>query len=267
MHNYIDIGVNLTGSSFRDDTAQVIERAVEEGVTKMIITGTDIAHSEQAVRICQDWPEYCYATAGIHPHHASDYSTALLSELADMQTLDCVVAVGECGLDFNRNYASRSDQIRAFEAQLEIAADTGKPLFLHQRDAHDDFVAILKSCRDDLGHVVAHCFTGNVSEAEEYVSLGLYIGITGWICDDRRGAELREAVKAIPLDRIMLETDAPYLLPKDLPNERYAAPVKKGRNEPCFLPHVAETVARYMGVEPAVLAEAALANTRKFFAL
>lgn len=267
MYNYIDIGVNLTGSSFRDDTAQVIERAVETGVSKIIITGTDMSHSEQALRLCDRWPGLCYSTAGIHPHHASDYCAAISSELVDMQALDCVVAVGECGLDFNRNYSSRSDQIRAFEAQLEIAANTGQPLFLHQRDAHDDFVAILKSCRDDLGHVVAHCFTGNVSEAEEYVSMGLYIGITGWICDDRRAAELREAVKIVPLDRIMLETDAPYLLPKDIPSERYAAPVKKGRNEPCFLPHVAETVARYMGVEPAKLAQAALANTQRFFAL
>lgn len=245
----------------------MIERAVQAGVTKLIITGTDMAHSEHAVRLCEQWPGLCYSTAGIHPHHASEYSASMYSELADMQRLDCVVAVGECGLDFNRNYSGRNEQVRAFEAQLELAAETGKPLFLHQRDAHDDFVAMLNSCRDDLGHVVAHCFTGNVTEAEEYVSMGLYVGITGWICDDRRGGELREAVKAIPLDRVMLETDAPYLLPKDIPNERFGAPVKKGRNEPCYLPHVAETVARHMGVEPAELADAALANTQRFFSL
>ena len=245
----------------------VIERAVQAGVTKLIITGTDMAHSEHAVRLCEQWPGLCYSTAGIHPHHAIDYSASMYSELADMQRLDCVLAVGECGLDFNRNYSGRNEQVRAFEAQLELAAETGKPLFLHQRDAHDDFVAMLNSCRDDLGHVVAHCFTGNVTEAEEYVSMGLYVGITGWICDDRRGGDLREAVKAIPLDRVMLETDAPYLLPKDIPNERFGAPVKKGRNEPCYLPHVAETVARHMGVEPAELADAALANTQRFFSL
>ena len=265
--NYIDIGVNLTGTPFRDDAPQVIERAYEAGVTKLIITGTDMSHSEQAVRLCEQWPQQCYATAGIHPHHASDYSPAMFSELADMQKLDCIVAVGECGLDFNRNYSSRSEQIRAFEAQLEVAQQTGKPLFLHQRDAHNDFVAMLMNCRDDLGHIVAHCFTGNVSEAETYVDMGLYIGVTGWICDDRRGGELREAVKSVPLESLMLETDAPYLMPKDLPVEKYGEPIKKGRNEPCFLPHIAETVARYIGVEPGELAEAVYRNTVTFFGI
>jgi TatD DNase family protein len=171
--------------------------------------------------------------------------------------------VGECGLDFNRNYATRKEQIRAFEAQLEIAIEIQKPVFLHQRDAHEDFVSIIKGCRDELKQVVAHCFTGTIDEVNDYVILNMYIGITGWICDERRGQALQQAVKHVPLDRIMLETDAPYLLPRDLQQK----PVEKNRNEPCFLPHIAKSVAKYMALDEAELAAAAYNNSCEFFGI
>ena len=261
MNKYIDIGVNLTGSSFKKDTAQVIERAQDAGVEKIIVTGTDVKHSEQAIQLTQQYESTCFATAGLHPHHASDYSNDLGSELRDMLQHKNVVAVGECGLDFNRNFSTRKEQIRAFEAQLEIAVDTQKPLFLHQRDAHDDFVSMIKSCRDDLNQIVSHCFTGTIEEVNDYILLDMYIGVTGWICDERRGQSLQQAVKHIPLDRIMLETDAPYLLPRDLKEK----PVEKSRNEPCYLPHIARAVSKHMQVTEDELVAAAYENSCNFF--
>ena len=263
MGKYIDIGVNLTGSSFKKDLPQVIERAQQVGVERFIVTGTDIGHSEQAIALTEQYESICFSTVGLHPHHASDYSNDLASELREMLKSKNVVAVGECGLDFNRNFSSRKEQIRAFEAQIEIAIDTQKPLFLHQRDAHTDFVSILKSCRDDLNQLVAHCFTGSIEEVNDYVSLDMYIGVTGWICDERRGLSLQQAVKHIPLDRIMLETDAPYLLPRDLQEK----PATKNRNEPCFLPHIAAAVAKHMQIEEVSLITAAYKNSRNFFNL
>jgi TatD DNase family protein len=263
MNKYIDIGVNLTGSSFKRDISQVIERAQLSGVERLVITGTDSQHSERAIVLTEQYESVCYATVGLHPHHASDYSSELDSELRDMLVHENVVAVGECGLDFNRNYSTRQEQIRAFEAQLEIAIDLQKPVFLHQRDAHEDFVAIIKSCRSDLGQLVAHCFTGSMEEVNDFVILDMYIGVTGWICDERRGTSLQQAVKHIPLDRIMIETDAPYLLPRDLQEK----PAEKNRNEPCYLPHIAKAVAKHMEIEESQLITAAYNNSCNFFKL
>lgn len=261
MSKYIDIGVNLTGSSFKKDIAHVIERAQQVGVEHLIITGTNSEHSEKAIQLTEQYDSTCYATVGVHPHHASDYSNALDSELRDMLKHKKAVAVGECGLDFNRNYSSRKDQLRAFEAQIEIAIDLKKPLFLHQRDAHEDFISIIKSCRNDLNKIVAHCFTGSIDEVNDYVLLDMHIGVTGWICDERRGQALQQAVKHIPHDRIMLETDAPYLLPRDLPEK----PVEKNRNEPYLLPHIAKSIAKHMAIDEEELITAAFNNSCSFF--
>jgi TatD DNase family protein len=261
MRRFIDIGVNLGARTFKKDLPAVVDRAQLAGVSQMIVTGTDIEQSELALQLTQQYPAVCFATAGLHPHHASDYSSDLDSELRDMLKQKNVVAVGECGLDFNRNFSTRKQQLRAFEAQLEMAIETQKPLFLHQRDAHDDFVAIIKACRGDLSQVVAHCFTGSIDELNDYLLLDMSIGVTGWICDERRGLSLQQAVKYIPLDRIMLETDAPYLLPRDLMEK----PAQKSRNEPCYLPHIAQVVAKYMAVEETDLITAAYDNSCHFF--
>jgi len=263
MNKYIDIGVNLTGSSFKDDVDQVIDRALQVGVEQLIITGTNSEHSEKAILLTEKYESICYATVGLHPHHASDYSSDVDSELREMLSHKNAVAVGECGLDFNRNFSTRKEQIRAFEAQLEIAIDLQMPLFLHQRDAHEDFVSIIKSCRNDLNLIVAHCFTGTIDEVNDYVLLDMHVGVTGWICDERRGSSLQQAAKHIPLDRIMLETDAPYLLPRDLPEKS----VKKNRNEPCYLPHIAKSVADHMELDEIQLMVAAYENSREFFSL
>jgi len=263
MTAYIDIGVNLTGSSFSGDLDDVIERAARAGVGRMIVTGTDADHSRAALALCARYPGRLFATAGVHPHHADDYTPESAACIRELCADDSVVAVGECGLDFNRNYSTPASQRAAFESQLELAAETGRPVFLHQRDARADFTAIMRSAMPQLSGAVSHCFTGGAAEAADYLELGMYIGVTGWICDERRGRELQQAVTQIPLQRILLETDAPYLLPRDLAQK----PVKSRRNEPCYLPHICAVLARYMNVDVDELAQAALANTQRLFSI
>lgn len=263
MQQYIDIGVNLTGSSFKADVDDVILRARDAGVVQMVVTGTDLEHSEQALAMCHQYADTLKSTAGVHPHHAGDFDANTIPRLRDLCEQAPVVAVGECGLDFNRNYSTPAQQRAAFEAQLQLACDLGLPVFLHQRDAHREFTGMLREYSSGLKGAVAHCFTGTVDEALEYIDMGMHIGITGWICDERRGGDLQRAVAEMPLDKIMLETDAPYLLPRNLEQ----TPVNKRRNEPCFLPHIGSVAAAYMHIDSDQLADAALNNTRRFFGI
>src|SRR5581483_1449708 len=146
-------------------------------------------------------------TAGVHPHHASAFDGDTETLLRGLHALDEVKAVGETGLDYHRNFSPREAQLFAFERQLALAVECGKPLFLHQRDAHADFLACMDNVRGRIGPAVVHCFTGESAELDDYLDRGFHIGITGWICDERRGTHLRELVKRIPSDRLMLETD------------------------------------------------------------
>lgn len=171
-----------------------------------------------------------------------------------------VAAVGECGLDYFRNFSPRASQIAAFRAQLELAAQVGKPVFLHERDAHEDFLSILREYRPRLVGAVAHCFTGDLPQARAYQDLGLHIGITGWICDERRGLHLRDVVRAIPADRLLIETDAPYLLPRDL-----SPKPRSRRNEPMYLPQVLRAVAAARGESPQELASQTTRNALALF--
>ena len=263
MAEYIDIGVNLTGSSFSNDLGDVVKRAQDAGVVQMIVTGTNLEHSRAALDLTRRYPGVLFSTAGVHPHHASEFDSSTIALLREICASESVVAVGECGLDYNRNYSEPGDQRKAFEAQLQLACELGLPLFLHQRDASADFISMISEYRSGLSRAVAHCFTGSAKEAMEYVENGLYVGITGWICDERRGTELQQAVRDIPITRIMLETDAPYLLPRDLGS----VPLQKRRNEPCYLPHICTVTATCMGIEHQQLANAALENSRRFFAI
>ncbi len=228
----------------------------------MIVTGTSVAATRAAIALHAQHPTRLFATAGLHPHHAADLSPEVLAELRELAGQPGVVAVGECGLDYYRNFAPREAQLRAFRALLELAADSGKPVFLHQRDAHADFVSILREFRGALTDGVAHCFTGQADELADYLELNLAIGITGWICDERRGLHLLPMMTTIPADRLMIETDAPYLLPRSLkprPSDR--------RNEPAFLTEVAATVARARGESLQQLAASSTAAAQSFFRL
>ena len=258
----IDIGSNLTHDSFNADRDAVMARALQAGVRRQIITGADLASSHQAAALAAQHAARLWSTAGVHPHHAQSFTGSQRAELAELLLLKPVVAVGECGLDYFRNLSPPDAQRRAFIAQLEIAVQVRKPVFLHQRDAHGDFAAILRDFAGRLRGGVAHCFTGGEAELEAYLALGLYIGITGWACDERRGLELRRSVPRIPLDKLLIETDAPYLLPRDLNPKP-----KSRRNEPSYLLHIAATVASLRGAALETIAAATTRNAVALFAL
>lgn len=258
----IDIGVNLTHDSFDADRAAVIARAVHAGVAQMIVTGASGASTLQALDLARAYPGRLFATAGVHPHHAAELDEALARELERIAALPEVVAIGECGLDYFRDYSPRPAQRRAFERQLELAARIGKPVFLHQRDAHEDFIAILRAHRSRLAGGVAHCFTGTRDQLAACLELDLAVGLTGWICDERRGTHLIPLVREIPAARLMVETDAPYLLPRDL----RPRPASR-RNEPMFLPHVAQALASARGASLEELADSMTSATRTLFRL
>ena len=258
----IDIGCNLTHDSFDIDRNDVIEAAFEAGVQQMIVTGASAEGSQAALKLANQWPSKLFATAGVHPHRASAYNSdtdALLRELASQPS---VVAIGETGLDYFRDFSPRKEQRSSFEQQIRIAIDTGLPFFLHQRDAHDDFIAILKPYREQLTDVVVHCFTGSKPELYEYLDMDCYIGITGWICDERRGTHMKAYMPDIPANRIMIETDAPYLKPRNLRPK-----LKSHRNEPRLLPWILGTLAACRNEHPETLAQATTRNARTFFRL
>ena len=254
----VDIGANLTHSAFQQDLAETVARARAAGVAGIVVTGTAVDESMAAVRIAEQFD--LHATAGVHPHHARDCGPQTIPALREIARHPRVVAIGECGLDFNRNYSPHPDQEKWFVAQLELGLELGKPLFLHSRDAHPRFYEILKHLK--ISDAVAHCFTGERDELRAYLELGLYIGITGWICDERRGAHLLPLLREIPRDRLLLETDAPYLTPRDLKPQP-----KARRNEPAFLPHIARAVARALGRPVEELAAETSRNARTFFRL
>src|SRR5271165_5265672 len=258
----IDIGANLSHDSFARDLPEVIDRAIEAGVRRLVVTGADLAGSRAAATLAQAHPGVLWSTAGVHPHHAAGFAPSYREELRELLAHPRVVAAGECGLDYFRDFSPRAVQRTAFAAQLEIATAVGKPVFLHQRDAHADFAAILAEFRPGLVGGVAHCFTGDPGELEEYLALGLSIGITGWLCDERRGLKLREAAPRVPGERLMIETDAPYLLPRDL----VPRPASR-RNEPAYLPHIARTLAALRGESLEALAATTTANAARFFGL
>ena len=258
----IDIGVNLTSGQFASDVVEVVARANKAGVEKLIITGTNIPESILAEQMASLHPGRLYATAGIHPHHAKEFNQDSMPALSDLLEKASVVAVGECGLDYNRNFSEPADQRRCFSAQLQLAAEKNQPVFLHQRDAHEDFVSILSEYLPQIPAAVAHCFTGRADEMQQYIEMGLYIGITGWICDERRGQELKSIVNKIPFDRLMIETDAPYLLPRDLKPKP-----KSRRNEPMYLPHIANVVAECYDVSVNEITEHTTKNSQRFFRL
>jgi TatD DNase family protein len=258
----IDIGSNLAHATFDVDRDEVIARAVSAGVIAQIVTGADLPGSQSAAALAQTRPGMLWSTAGVHPHHASQLHEDQEATFRALLRLPQVVAVGECGLDYFRSFSPRAAQLNAFIKQLEWAVEARKPVFLHQREAHADFVDLLRDYAPRLRGGVAHCFTDGPRELEDYLQLGLSIGITGWICDERRGEKVRSAIAGVPSDRLMIETDAPYLLPRDLiPKPR------SRRNEPRFLAHIAHFIGNARGETLAEVAAYTTANATRFFNL
>jgi TatD DNase family protein len=262
VYPLIDIGANIAHDSFDEDRSDMMQRAADAGVGKIIVTGSSDESNVQAAELAEQSPGILYSTAGVHPHHASDYtedSDALIRSLIEK---DVVVAVGECGLDYFRNFSPRDAQLDAFQRQLEIAKESGLPVFLHQRDAHDDFVELLEPALPDLSRAVAHCFTGEGESLREYVAMGLYIGITGWICDERRGQHLHDIVSIIPDDKLLIETDSPYLMPRTIRPRP-----KSRRNEPMYLSEVVRVLAAARDQSVDHVATITTANAKHFFSL
>ena len=257
-----DIGANLTHESFRHDFDAVLQRAQAQGVNRMMVTGASLDGSTHALALAQAHPDTLFATAGVHPHHAIDYDDATDARLRELALDPSVRAIGETGLDYNRNYSPQDVQLQVFERQLQIAVDARKPLFLHQRDAHEDFIALLRRYRDKVPAAVVHCFTDTGEALRDYLALDCHIGITGWICDERRGTHLRELVREIPANRLMIETDAPYLLPRTVRPQ----PAHR-RNEPMYLRHICEEIARDRDEPVEITAANSTATAEAFFGL
>ena len=262
LFDLIDIGANLGHESFDRDRSQVLARARAAGVAQIVVTGASEAESETALGVARTAPGIVFSTAGVHPHHAREWNARSAAALERLVAEPEVVAIGETGLDFNRDFSPRSDQERSFEAHLELAARLGMPVFLHERDAHERFLAIVSRWRARLPRAVIHCFTGDGAALDAYLELDLHVGVTGWICDERRGLHLREIIGRVPLDRLMIETDSPYLLPRDL-----VPKPKTRRNEPMHLPHILRAVADAAGHPTDTLAASTTATARRFFGL
>ena len=258
----LDIGVNLGHESFQPDLDSVLQRAASHGVNRMIVTGASRDGSTHALALAKEHSGALFATAGVHPHHAIDYDDATDAVLRKLASDPVVRAIGETGLDYNRNYSPREVQLQVFERQLQIAVDLQKPLFLHQRDAHADFLALLRRYRDRVPAVVVHCFTDTEEALRDYLALDCHIGITGWICDERRGSHLSALVREIPANRLMIETDAPYLLPRTIRPQP-----KHRRNEPMYLKHICEEIARDRDEPAEVTAANSTATAEAFFGL
>jgi TatD DNase family protein len=266
----IDVGVNLTNQQFNDDLVEVVERSIEANVYPMIITGTDLLNSKNASNICNTLKisqqlykkvntSFLYFTAGVHPHSAKKYKKYYNNAIIKLASDPKCVAIGECGLDFNRNFSTKEEQIECFKQHIIIGIQLNKPLFVHERDAHDELINVITPYLKKLPPLVVHCFTGNLEEAKKYLSLGFYLSLSGFICMENRGKKFRENVLPfIPLNKILLETDAPYMHPDSSGKNRI-------RSEPINTIDVCNTIANVLNVSYDNVLKQTTMNSRKFF--
>jgi len=272
-HNLIDIGANLTHKAFQQNLPEVLERAAKAQISDIIITGASISGSRQAIDLARKFNQEqklvkLYSTVGIHPHESTrhsnfNYRQQLVDILETNKTNKTIVAIGECGLDFDRNFSLHDDQRLVFDTQLQLACEYNLPLFMHERSAPTDMLSILKKySQHENFRGVIHCFTnGSLDILREYLSLNLYIGITGWVCDDRRGTDLAKIVSNIPLDRLLIETDSPFLIPRNRPKPWM------NYNEPNNLPYVVKKLAECYSVSTDEIAKHSTENAKKLFNL
>jgi len=260
MHEVADIACNFTNERFDKDLDDVINRAITNKITKFGLICSELSDLDRLLEIYNQYSKDMFFTIGVHPHHANEINDKYLKNLKEAVINNNPHAIGETGLDFFRNLSTYDEQIYAFEEQIKIAIDTNKPLFLHQRDSHDDFIKILREYSSDINKAVVHCFTGTQEQLEDYLELDCYIGVTGWICDEKRNVELRKTIKNIPLEKLMIETDCPYLIPKNLPNK-----TKNNRNEPINLNHIVNEIAVLMEIDIDSLRKQTFKNTINYF--
>ena len=262
---YYDIGVNIFSKQFKLTPLGIVDNCRGNKEIGLVIISNNMAESYKTYEFLQltnhfikPYP-YIYGTVGIHPHNADKAKKEDFNTLKEyINNVPQIVAIGECGLDYDRNFSTRENQIRCFEKQICLAEELNLPLYLHERKAVNDFIKRFKNHKDICNKSVVHCFTGNRDTLEKYIDMGFYIGITGWISDNKRAKELREAVKILPLDRVMIETDSPFLTP-------IYKGLSKGINYPWNVKYVAEDLAKYMSVSVEELIKATKDNTEKFF--
>ena len=257
----IDIGANVTHPQLHNQIDKVVENMKAQNIKKVIITSSNLKDTKTALDIINSYPEIFYTTVGFHPHNAKDFSHEKINLIIEHSKNEKVLAIGECGLDYYREYSTQKEQLFCFEEQLKIAKSTGLPIFLHERKAHDDFVIILKKYIFEIEKSVVHCFTGTKNELKVYLDMGCYIGITGWISDPNRGKHLHDLIKYIPEDRLMIETDAPYLMPKNIPFKN------NGINEPSFLNYVAQSISECLNKDIDYIRKITVNNTKRFFSI
>ena len=260
MNNLFDIACNFSSDRFDKDLDLVIERAQISGVNKFLLVSASLTDFNKIYKIYNNNSANSFYSIGVHPHHANEININENKKMKDMISKYSPSCIGETGLDFFRNLSTYEEQIYAFEEQIKLAIEFNKPLYLHQRDSHEDFIKIINKYKNSLPKCVVHCFTGTQSELDDYLDLDFYIGLTGWICDERRNVELRQSIKNIPLNKLMIETDCPYLIPRNLENKP-----KNNRNEPSFLPHIAEEISSLMDIELNKFTEATYSNSIDFF--
>ena len=260
MNNLFDIACNFSSDRFDKDLNEVIQRAKKNNVTKFLVVSASLNDAEKVYRIYQDNKDSCFFTIGVHPHHSNEFDSLSSSEMIKLINKYKPHSVGETGLDFFRNISSYEEQLYAFQEQIQIAIETNLPLFLHQRDAHDDFMKIISKYKNDISKAVVHCFTGTQKELDDYLEMGFHIGRTGWICDERRNIDLRKSLINIPIEKLMIETDCPYLIPRNLNDKP-----KNNRNEPSYLPHIAREIASLVKIDIRELANTTFQNSMNFF--
>lgn len=259
-HNaYFDIGANLTHESFNRDLTEVIEAAKSTGIGKICITSTSLADTKISLKIAESDKKFFITTCGIHPHYADTFIESNIEDIKNLSKNSLIKAIGETGLDFNRNFSSKENQINCFESQLEIAQELSLPVFMHQREAHESFMNCFKNI-DLKVNAVVHCFTEDKKEFYEYLEKGFWIGFTGWICDPQRGKHMESLISSMPLDRVMIETDSPYLLPKNLK-------VKGRRNEPKYIYEIAKRISDLQKKDLNEITNLLYENSLKFFKL
>jgi TatD DNase family protein len=259
---FIDSHAHIDTSAFDADRDEVLARARAAGVETIIVIGAtgDVADAARAVALAETHPDL-YATVAIHPHDVAKMEPSWWEDLRALAERDAVVAIGETGLDYHYDHSPRDAQQRCFAGFIELAKQLDLPVVCHVRDAHDDARRILAEHGAAEGRLrgVIHCFTGGPDDAEAYAAMGLYVSFSGIVTFKGKSADpIREAVRRVPRERLLIETDCPYLAP---------VPMRGKRNEPAYLVHTAEALAREVGVEVAELAELTAANTRAAFGL
>ncbi len=254
-----DSHCHLDDPIFESDFAAVLDRAHESNVHGMVIAGIDYHTSKRAIALSNRY-KGLFASVGVHPHDARSCSEKVLDRLTALADDPNVVAWGETGLDFNRMHSCKEDQERWFIRQLEIADGLELPLILHERDSGGRLLEILQSTPARRRDAVVHCFSGTKTELDNYLDMGFYIGITGIVTIKKRGEALRRMIPDIPLHRLLVETDAPYLTPAPQKN-------RHRRNEPAFVRQVLRKVAQVRHEDPEVLAEQIWDNTCRLFRL